>query len=99
MTDIPKGPVLSGLRVIEMGTLIAGPFAARLLAEFGAEVIKIEPPEGGDPLRQWRKLHQGTLPWWYLQARNKRSVTVNLKTEPGQKIVRKLVATAESSSA
>jgi len=78
-----------------MGTLIAGPFAARLLAEFGAEVIKIEPPEGGDPLRQWRKLHQGTSLWWYLQARNKKSVTANLKTQPGQKIVRELLATAD----
>ena len=86
---------LHGLRVIEMGTLIAGPFAARLLAEFGAEVIKIEPPEGGDPLRRWRKLHQGTSLWWFLQARNKKSVTVNLKTEAGQEIVRDLAATAD----
>jgi formyl-CoA transferase len=83
------------LRVIEMGTLIAGPFAARLLAEFGAEVIKVEPPDGGDPLRRWRKLYQGTSLWWFLQARNKKSVTVNLKTEAGQKIVRELVATAD----
>ncbi len=86
---------LHGLRVIEMGTLIAGPFAARLLAEFGAEVIKIEPPEGGDPLRRWRKLYQGTSLWWFLQARNKKSVTVNLKTEAGQGIVRDLAATAD----
>ncbi len=75
MSDIPKASALSGLRVIEMGTLIAGPFAARLLAEFGAEVIKVEPPDGGDPLRRWRKLHQGTSLWWSLQARNKKSVT------------------------
>lgn len=86
---------LHGLRVIEMGTLIAGPFAARLLAEFGAEVIKIEPPDGGDPLRRWRKLYQGTSLWWFLQARNKKSVTVNLKTEAGQGIVRDLAATAD----
>jgi formyl-CoA transferase len=95
MTDIPRESALAGLRVIEMGTLIAGPFAARLLAEFGAEVIKIEPPEGGDPLRQWRKLYQGTSLWWFLQARNKKSVTVNLKTEAGQQIVRELAATAD----
>jgi formyl-CoA transferase len=67
---------LEGLRVLELGTLIAGPFCGRLLAEFGAEVIKIETPadakgEGGDPLRKWRKLHEGTSLWWYAQARNK----------------------------
>ena len=95
MTDIPRESALAGLRVIEMGTLIAGPFAARLLAEFGAEVIKIEPPDGGDPLRRWRKLHQGTSLWWFLQARNKKSVTVDLKTEAGQQIVRELGATAD----
>jgi formyl-CoA transferase len=95
MSDLPKASALAGLRVIEMGTLIAGPFAARLLAEFGAEVIKVEPPDGGDPLRRWRKLYQGTSLWWFLQARNKKSVTVNLKTEAGQKIVRELVATAD----
>ena len=78
-----------------MGTLIAGPFAARLLAEFGAEVIKIEPPGGGDPLRQWRKLHQGTSLWWFLQARNKKSVTVDLRRDAGQCIARDLAATAD----
>ncbi|MFO1205487.1 MAG: CaiB/BaiF CoA-transferase family protein [Burkholderiales bacterium] len=92
---MPRESALTGLRVIEMGTLIAGPFAARLLAEFGAEVIKIESPEGGDPLRSWRKLHQGTSLWWFLQARNKKSVTVNLKSEAGQGIVRELAATAD----
>jgi formyl-CoA transferase len=88
-------PPLTGLKVIELGTLIAGPFAARLLAEFGAEVIKIEPPRGGDPLRQWRKLHQGTSLWWYAQGRNKKSVTVNLKLPAGQQIVRELVREAD----
>ena len=58
---------LEGLKVLELGQLIAGPFAGKFFAEFGAEVIKIEPPEGGDPLRQWRKLHQGTSLWWYVQ--------------------------------
>src|SRR5229473_2895671 len=86
---------LQGLKVIELGSLIAGPFAARLLAEFGAEVIKIEAPDGGDPLRTWRKLHQGTSLWWYAQARNKKSVTVNLKVEEGQEIVRHLAKDAD----
>jgi formyl-CoA transferase len=86
---------LQGIKVIELGTLIAGPFCARLLAEFGAEVIKIEPPGTGDPLRKWRKLHQGTSLWWYAQARNKKSVTLDLKYAEAQEIVRKLVAGAD----
>ena len=86
---------LQDLKVIELGTLIAGPFAARLLAEFGAQVIKIESPDGGDPLRTWRKLHDGTSLWWYAQARNKKSVTVNLKTQEGQELVRRLVKDAD----
>jgi formyl-CoA transferase len=81
---------LAGVKVLELGQLIAGPFAGKFFAEFGAEVIKIEPPEGGDPLRQWRKLHDGTSLWWYVQARNKKSVTVNLRTPEGQDIVRRL---------
>ncbi len=88
------------LKVIELGQLIAGPFCGKILAEFGAEVIKIEPPAdadsaGGDPLRTWRQLHQGTSLWWYLQARNKKSVTVNLRVAEGQEIVRKLAAEAD----
>ena len=86
---------LAGLKVIELGTLIAGPFAARILAEFGAEVIKIESPDGGDPLRKWRKLYEGTSLWWYLQARNKKSVTANLKHPEGVELVRRLVAEAD----
>ena len=86
---------LEGIRVIELGTLIAGPFCARLLAEFGAEVIKIEPPGVGDPLRKWRKLHQGTSLWWYAQGRNKKSVTLDLRKPEGQEIVRKLAARAD----
>ena len=86
---------LQGLKVIELGTLIAGPFAARILAEFGAEVIKIESPDGGDPLRQWRKIYQGTSLWWYVQARNKKSVTVNLKHPDGCEIVKRLVTEAD----
>ena len=93
---MPQGePPLKGLKVIELGTLIAGPFCARILAEFGAEVIKIESPDGGDPLRQWRKLYKGTSLWWFVQARNKKSLTVNLKSPQGQEIVRKLVKVAD----
>jgi len=86
---------LQGIKVIELGTLIAGPFCARVLAEFGAEVIKIEPPEGGDPLRKWRKLHEGTSLWWYAQARNKKSVTLNLRQSEAQEIVRQLAQEAD----
>ena len=81
---------LQGVRVLELGTLIAGPFAARILGEFGAEVVKIEQPGEGDPLRNWRMLHRGTSLWWHAQARNKRSVTANLRAAEGQEIVRAL---------
>lgn len=86
---------LSALKVVELGTLIAGPFAARIMAEFGAEVIKIESPDGGDPLRKWRKLYEGTSLWWYVQSRNKKSLTVNLKHAAGRDIVLRLVADAD----
>jgi len=89
-----SGP-LSGIRVIELGTLIAAPFAARLFAEFGAEVIKIEQPGNGDPLRTWRKLHQGTSLWWYLQARNKKSIAIDLKSAEGRAIACDLAAHAD----
>ena len=82
---------LNGIKVVEIGTLIAGPYAAGILAQFGAEVIKIESPASGDPLRKWRKLHNGTSLWWYAQSRNKKSVTINLKNPGGQQIVRDLV--------
>ena len=90
-----KSMPLEGLKVLEMGTLIAGPFCGRLLAEFGADVIKIETPVDGDPLRKWRRLHEGTSLWWYAQARNKKSVTVNLREKEGQEIVRKLALRAD----
>jgi len=86
---------LAGIKVIELGQLIAGPFAGRILADFGAEVIKIEPPGTGDPLRQWRKLHNGTSLWWYVQNRNKKSVTANLRVPLGQDIVRRLACGAD----
>lgn len=88
------GP-LAGLRVLELGTLIAGPFAARLFAEFGAEVIKVEDPKGGDPLRSWRVLHEGTSLWWSVQSRNKQSITLNLKDPRAQAIARQLALEAD----
>lgn len=86
---------LAGLKVIELGTLIAGPFAARICAEFGAEVIKVESPDGGDPLRKWRKLYEGTSLWWFVQARNKQSITLNLKHEAGLDVLKKLLSEAD----
>ena len=93
MSETPKP--LAGLKVVELGTLIAGPFCTRIMAEFGAEVIKVEAPDGGDPLRKWRKLYEGTSLWWYVQARNKKSVTANLKHPDGLAFVRKLIAGAD----
>ena len=92
--QVNAGP-LAGIRVIEIGTLIAAPFAARLMAEFGADVIKIEAPGDGDPLRKWRKLHDGTSLWWYLQSRNKRSICVDLKSPDGVSIVKRLAREAD----
>ena len=86
---------LAGVKVIELGTLIAGPFAARICAEFGAEVIKVESPNGGDPLRKWRKLYQGTSLWWFVQARNKQSITLNLKSAEGVSILKQLLSDAD----
>jgi formyl-CoA transferase len=95
MNPIPESPPLQGIRVLELGTLIAGPYASSLLAQFGAEVIKIEPPGVGDPLRRWRKLHGDTSLWWSTQSRNKKSLTLNLKSPQGQSIVKELVAQAD----
>ncbi|MBK1780310.1 CoA transferase [Advenella sp. WQ 585] len=82
---------LDGIKVLELGQLIAGPFACKMLAEFGAEVIKIEPPETGDPLRKWRLLHEGTSVWWASQSRNKQSVTLDLRQKEGQDVIRLLI--------
>lgn len=82
---------LDGVKVLELGQLIAGPFACKMLAEFGAEVIKIEPPETGDPLRKWRLLHEGTSVWWASQSRNKQSVTLDLRQKEGQDVIRLLI--------
>ncbi|MPS26171.1 CoA transferase [Pigmentiphaga sp.] len=86
---------LAGVKVLELGSLIAGPYAGSLLAQFGADVVKIEPPGQGDPLRNWRHLHDGTSLWWYAQSRNKKSLSLDLKSEEGQSIVRRLVAEAD----
>ena len=90
----PRRP-LEGVRVLEMGALIAGPFCAKILAEFGADVVKIEPPGGGDPLRKWRYIENGTSLWWHVQSRNKRSAAVDLRTIEGQAIARALAVRAD----
>ena len=94
-TPVASPAALAGLKVIELGQLIAGPFAAKTLADFGAEVIKIEPPGGGDPLRKWRLLLDGTSVWWQVQSRNKRSLALDLRTPEGQDVVRRLAAEAD----
>jgi len=81
---------LAGIKVLELGNMIAAPFCTRILAEFGADVIKVEDPKGGDQLRQWRKMYQGTSLWWLAQARNKRSLAVDLRAAEGQGVVRAL---------
>ena len=89
-----SGP-LAGVRVLELGSLIAGPFCSKTLADFGAEVIKVEPPGEGDPLRRWRRLRNGVSLWWHVQSRNKRSVTCDLRKPEGQEIVRRLAAQSD----
>jgi formyl-CoA transferase len=98
VTSEPRGPegALSDLRVIEMGSLIAGPFCGQILGDFGAEVIKLEDPKSGDPMRQWgRSLPKGLSPWWPVIGRNKKSVTVDLRKPEGQDIARALIAKAD----
>ena len=94
MTSPTSGP-LEGVRVIELGSLIAGPYAGALFAQFGADVIKIEPPAIGDPLRKWRKMDGDTSLWWYSQSRNKQSLTLNLKDPDAQEVLRRLVSEAD----
>jgi crotonobetainyl-CoA:carnitine CoA-transferase CaiB-like acyl-CoA transferase len=86
---------LQGLKVLELGQLIAGPFATKLMGEFGADVIKIEPPGTGDPLRKWRMLEEGTSLWWHVQTRNKRSVALDLHSKEGQDLALKLATEAD----
>jgi len=88
------GP-LTGIKVLELGQLIAGPFAAKTLADFGADVIKVEAPGAGDPLRKWRLLKNGTSVWWQVQSRNKRSLALDLKQREAQEIVRRLAGHAD----
>ena len=83
---------LSDIRVLEMGSLIAGPFAGRLFGDFGAEVIKVEPPKIGDPLRKWRLLKKDTSLWWFVQSRNKKCITLNLREKEGQEIIKRLTS-------
>ena len=87
--------VLEGIKVVELGQLIAGPFAAKTLADFGARVIKVEPPGTGDALRKWRKLRDGTSVWWDAQSRNKESVCIDLRVPEGQALVRELLRDAD----
>ena len=87
--------ILSGIKVLELGQLIAGPFAAKTLADFGAEIIKVETPGDGDPLRKWRMLHNGTSVWWQAQSRNKQSVCIDLRQPEGQALVRRLAESAD----
>jgi formyl-CoA transferase len=86
---------LTGVRVVEMGQLIAGPFAGKTLGDFGADVIKVEAPEGGDPLRSWRLIKDGTSVWWQVQSRNKRSIALDLRCTEGQDVARRLIAQAD----
>jgi len=93
---LPTSPrALRGLRVVEMGQLIAGPFAGKTLGEFGADVIKIEAPGTGDPLRNWRHTKDGTSVWWQVSSRNKRSIALDLRAAEGQQIARQLIAEAD----
>lgn len=95
MSEAATGP-LSDLRVVEMGQLLAGPFCGQLLADFGAEVIKLEPPGKGDPMRQWgREKPHGKSLWWPVVARNKKSVTCNLRTEEGQALARNIIGKSD----
>lgn len=93
--SLPGDRALAGVRVVEMGQLIAGPFCGKTLGEFGAEVIKIEAPGAGDPLRNWRLIKEGTSVWWQVQSRNKRSVALDLRQAEGQALARRLIAEAD----
>ncbi len=95
MTDAAQGP-LSDLKVVEMGTLIAGPFCGQILGDFGADVVKVEDPKTGDPMRQWgRSLPQGLSPWWPVIGRNKKSVCLDLRTPEGRELAGELIAGAD----
>jgi formyl-CoA transferase len=95
MSEARSGGPLAGIRVLELGSLIAGPFCAKTLADFGAEVVKIEPPGEGDALRKWRRMRNGVSLWWHVQSRNKKSVTCDLRSAEGQEIVRRLARASD----
>ena len=95
MSEQPTAGPLQGIRVLELGSLIAGPFCAKTLADFGAEVIKVEPPGDGDPLRRWRRMRNGVSLWWHVQSRNKKSITLDLRKPEGQAVVRRLARTSD----
>lgn len=86
---------LEGVRILELGNIVAAPFAGKLFSEFGAEVIKVEEPTNGDPLRNWRVMYKDTSVWWHVQSRNKKSITVNLREAEGQEIIKKLTKKAD----
>ncbi|MDM8100645.1 MULTISPECIES: CaiB/BaiF CoA transferase family protein [Oceanobacillus] len=90
-----KKKPLEGIRVLELGNIVAAPFAGKLFSEFGAEVIKVEEPKNGDPLRNWRVMYKDTSVWWHVQSRNKKSITVNLREAEGQEIIKNLTKTAD----
>ncbi|MDQ0272008.1 CaiB/BaiF CoA transferase family protein [Cytobacillus purgationiresistens] len=85
-----KKKPLEGIKVLELGNLVAAPYAGKILSEFGAEVIKVEEPTKGDPLRNWRVMHKDTSLWWYVQSRNKKSITVNMRDKNGQEIIKQI---------
>jgi crotonobetainyl-CoA:carnitine CoA-transferase CaiB-like acyl-CoA transferase len=87
-----KKKPLAGIKILELGTLVAAPFAGKIFAEFGAEVVKAEEPVHGDPLRNWRVLHEDTSLWWYIQSRNKKSITIDLHKHEGQQLIRLLAS-------
>ena len=92
LSNAPLGArPLDGVKVLELGQLLAGPFTGTLLGYFGAEVIKVEPPKNGDPIRQWRTMKDGTSLWWRSLARNKKCITLDLKSDKGREIVRQLI--------
>ena len=95
MSEQNQARPLDGIRVIELGQLLAGPFTGSILAYFGAEVIKVEPPGTGDPIRGWRIVKDGTSHWYRSLGRNKKSVTINLKTEAGRELVRQLISSTD----
>ncbi|MEG0151061.1 MAG: CoA transferase [Comamonas sp.] len=94
-TQTATARALEGVKVVEMGQLIAGPFCGKTLGEFGADVVKIEAPGAGDPLRNWRLIKEGTSVWWQVQSRNKRSVALDLRQKEAQDVARRLIAEAD----